>query len=172
MPKVLIMSDSHGWTEEVAKIRDRHREEVDQFIHCGDSELDADAPELEHFMKVAGNCDMDSRMPDEIHFSVEDLHFYVTHGHLHQVKSTLMPLSYRAEEVGAQVVCFGHTHMAGTERVGNQLFINPGSIRLPRGRIEHTYAILSWGDKLEITVEFKDLNGKTVEDMVFHTSLN
>ncbi|QTM99994.1 YfcE family phosphodiesterase [Sediminibacillus dalangtanensis] len=172
MPKVLIMSDSHGWTEEVAVIRDRHKEEVDQFIHCGDSELDADAPELEQFMKVAGNCDMDSRFPDESHFSVGSLHFYVAHGHLHQVKSTLMPLSYRAEEVGAQVICFGHTHIAGAERVDNQLFINPGSIRLPRGRSEHTYAILSWEDKGEITVEFKDWNGKTIEEMMYRTSLD
>ncbi|SDM97492.1 metallophosphoesterase family protein [Sediminibacillus halophilus] len=172
MPKVLIMSDSHGWTEEVAEIRDRHMEEVDQFIHCGDSELDADAPELEQFMKVAGNCDLDSRLPDESYFSVGSLDFYVAHGHMHQVKSTLMPLSYRAEEVGAQVVCFGHTHMAGAERVDNQLFINPGSIRLPRGRREHTYAILSWEDKGNITVEFKDLDGKTVEGLVYQTSLN
>ncbi|WP_053218991.1 metallophosphoesterase family protein [Virgibacillus senegalensis] len=171
MPKVLIMSDSHGWTEEVAEIVKRHKDEIDQFIHCGDSELDADAPELENFMKVAGNCDADTRLPDESHFTVGDLHFYVAHGHLHQVKSTLMPLSYRAEEVGAQVVCFGHTHMAGAERVDNQLFINPGSIRLPRGRREHTYAILRWEDKDEIIVEFKDLDGKSIEDMMYKTSL-
>ncbi|SDK41613.1 metallophosphoesterase family protein [Sediminibacillus albus] len=171
MPKILIMSDSHGLTEEVAEIKKRHHGEIDQYIHCGDSELDADAGELEEFMKVAGNCDIDPRLPEEVDFSVSGTHFYVAHGHLHRVKSTLMPLSYRADEQGAQVVCFGHTHIAGAERVENKLFINPGSIMLPRGRAEKTYAILSWEEKSDVMVEFKDINGETVEGMTYKTAL-
>ncbi|WP_077621326.1 metallophosphoesterase [Sediminibacillus massiliensis] len=171
MPSVLIMSDSHGLEAEVQEIKQRHRGEVDQFIHCGDSELDADSVELSDFMKVAGNCDFDSRLPEEQKFSVGDMEFLVVHGHLHQVKTSLMPLSYRAEELGAQIVCFGHTHYAGAERVENKLFLNPGSIRLPRGRKEKTYAILKWTTKSEIDVEFYTVDGVKIDNMSFRTSL-
>ncbi len=165
------MSDSHGWSQEVNTIRQRYVGKVDQMIHCGDSELEMDAPGLQDFMKVAGNCDMDARFPDEVDFSVGDLTFFVTHGHLFRVKSTLMPLSYRADELDAQVICFGHSHIAGAERVENKLFINPGSIRLPRVRPEGTYAILSWETKAEITVEFFDFSGNKINDLTYVTSL-
>ncbi|WP_186576233.1 metallophosphoesterase [Aquibacillus kalidii] len=171
MPKVLIMSDSHGLSEEVSQIKQRHQDEVDQLIHCGDSELEMDATELEGFEKVAGNCDMDSRFPDESNFSVGNLTFFVTHGHLFQVKSTLMPISYRADELGAKVVCFGHSHIAGAEKVNDKLFINPGSIRLPRARKERTYAILSWETNKDVKVEFYDVNGEQVIDLTYHTTL-
>ncbi|WP_338079335.1 metallophosphoesterase [Aquibacillus halophilus] len=165
------MSDSHGLEKEVSMIKQRHINEVDQMIHCGDSELEMDSDELDHFMKVAGNCDMDTRFPNELDFVVDEIGFFVTHGHLFQVKSTLMPLSYRAEELGAHVICFGHSHIAGAEQSGNQLFINPGSIRLPRGRQEGTYAILSWESRKNILVEFFDINGELVNDLVYKTSL-
>ncbi|MCT2537919.1 metallophosphoesterase [Aquibacillus koreensis] len=171
MPKVLIMSDSHGLRKEVAMIKDRHKDSVDQVIHCGDSELDMDAPELYDFMKVAGNCDIDGRYPNEIDFSVQDLTFFVTHGHLFQVKTTLMPLSYRAEELGANVICFGHSHIAGAEVVKGRLFINPGSVRLPRGRKEPTYAILSWEAKQDVTVDFYDVSGDKIEEMTYQAAL-
>ncbi|MDL4841703.1 metallophosphoesterase family protein [Aquibacillus rhizosphaerae] len=171
MPKVLILSDSHGLTKEVEMIKKRHKNEVDQLIHCGDSELEMDAKELDDFMKVAGNCDLDSRFPNELDFSLEDLTFFVTHGHLFQVKSTLMPLSYRAEELQANVICFGHSHIAGAEVVKNKLFINPGSIRLPRNRKEHTYAILSWETKGNITVDFHDISGERIDDLTYQANL-
>lgn len=165
------MSDSHGLSDEVKLIKERHQHEVDQLIHCGDSELNIDADELESFMKVAGNCDLDSRFPDELNFSVGELHFFVTHGHLFQVKSNLMPLSYRADELDANIVCFGHSHIAGAELVRNKLFINPGSIRLPRNRKEGTYAILSCENKTNITVDFFDIEGNKVSDLTYQTSL-
>ncbi|WP_226036500.1 metallophosphoesterase [Aquibacillus saliphilus] len=171
MPKVLIVSDSHGLTEEVNLIKQRHINDVEQMIHCGDSELEMDSDELNQFMKVAGNCDMDARFLDEVDFAVTDLRFFVTHGHLFQVKSTLAPLSYRAEELEAQVICFGHTHIAGAERVGKQLFINPGSIRLPRVRKEGSYAILSWESKNNVLVEFFDIEGELLEDLTYETTL-
>lgn len=172
MPKVLILSDSHGLTNELFTIKSRHGREVDYMLHCGDSELDANAKELDSFLKVKGNCDFDSHFSEEIDFSVDGLTFFGVHGHLHKVKSSLIPLSYRAQEVGAQVVCFGHTRMAGAEKVGDQLFINPGSIRLPRGRNEKTYAIVTWKESNDVTVDFFDLEGNLVEDLSIHVSFN
>ncbi|WP_010651072.1 YfcE family phosphodiesterase, partial [Oceanobacillus massiliensis] len=103
MTKVLILSDSHGLTDELNAIKERHQ--VKSMIHCGDSELDMDAAELEGFYKVAGNCDFDVRYPDEQTLEIGGLIFYVTHGHLHNVKMDLMGLSYRAKELNADVIC-------------------------------------------------------------------
>ena len=44
--KVLFVSDSHGLTAELEKLVENHQDEVDLFIHCGDSELDPDDPAI------------------------------------------------------------------------------------------------------------------------------
>ncbi|MBB6452023.1 hypothetical protein HNQ94_000444 [Salirhabdus euzebyi] len=165
MPTVIIVSDSHGLEQELLQIKNRHKNEADVFIHCGDSELDFHSAEMEGFKKVRGNCDFDRTYPEEIDFQVDGLSFYVTHGHLFNVKSTLMPLSYRSEETGAQIACFGHSHMSGAEKVGGKLFINPGSIRSPRGGAggtAPTYVKLSWHSIEALKIEFLDVKDATV----------
>src|SRR5699024_12836321 len=92
MNKILILSDNHGLKDELVEIKKRH--EVDHFIHCGDSELDVDAPELKGFLKVAGNCDDDVRFPEQQTTEVGDLCILIIHGHLHSMKRHLQTLSY------------------------------------------------------------------------------
>lgn len=169
MTKVLILSDSHGLTDEITQITERHQ--LVYMIHCGDSELDMDAPKLEDFIKVAGNCDSDTRFPDEQTIQIEDLTCYVTHGHLQHVKMNLINLSYRAEEANAHVVCYGHTHIAGAEQIGKQLFINPGSIRLPNNRKEKTYAIMEWSSLEHVEVNFYTTTGELVKDLSYKATL-
>ncbi|SHG86464.1 metallophosphoesterase family protein [Ornithinibacillus halophilus] len=169
MNSVVIVSDSHGLTNELLEIKERH--DPTYFIHCGDSELHPDSKELGGYIKVGGNCDFDPQFPDDQIVQVGDLTFYVTHGHLYNVKMNLMKLAYRAEEVQANVVCFGHSHVAGAEKIDQQLFINPGSIRMPRNRPDKTYAIVTWNTKEDISVTFYNTNGEVVEDMTYHTEL-
>ncbi|SFB16647.1 MULTISPECIES: metallophosphoesterase [unclassified Bacillus (in: firmicutes)] len=140
--KILILSDSHGDVESLAKIKNQYVHSVDMMIHCGDSELDAQSEVMEGFKAVRGNCDYDGRYPKETIEKCGGITFYATHGHLHSVKTTLMNLYYRAKEVEANVVCFGHSHILGVEMIEGILFINPGSILLPRKRIEKTYVLL------------------------------
>lgn len=167
--RVLILSDSHGLTDEVEDIKRRHQ--LKYMIHCGDSELDSNAVEMEGFFKVAGNCDYDSGYPDQETFTIGGLTFLITHGHLYHVKTNLMSLAYRAKEVGAQVICFGHTHVAGAQRIDKQLFINPGSIRLPKGQIEKTYAIMEWVSIDNIKVNFYSTGGEVVESLAYRSAL-
>ncbi|CDQ18221.1 hypothetical protein SAMN05192559_10231 [Halobacillus karajensis] len=170
MPKILIVSDTHGLKKEVNAIKERHAD-VDAMIHCGDSELSFDSNELEGFYYAKGNCDFEREMQEEQILQVGELTFIVTHGHLYQVKMTLIPLSYRAEEVGAQVACFGHSHIAGAEKVGDTLFINPGSARLPRDRKEPTYAILEWDSLKQVRLQFYHINGEHLPDLSMTTEL-
>jgi uncharacterized protein len=146
MTKILIVSDSHGSTELLELLKERHAEEVDQMIHCGDSELSDDQPSMDGFTAVKGNCDFFGDYPEEALLEVTGYKILVVHGHLYSVKSSLVSLSYRAEETGAKIVCFGHSHLLGAEMIGDVLFINPGSVRLPRGRRERTYVILELKD--------------------------
>jgi putative phosphoesterase len=70
------------------------------------------------------------------------LRIFVTHGHRYRVKFTPLPVKYRAEETGASICCFGHSHVPFCEKVGDVLLINPGSIAQPRGFLHPTYAVL------------------------------
>jgi len=142
MSKILIVSDSHGSTEILDVIKEKHASEVDQMIHCGDSELTEDNHSINGFTTVKGNCDFYGDFPEEAMVGVDGYKILVVHGHLYSVKSSMLSLSYRAEEMGANIICFGHSHLLGAERIQDMLFINPGSIRLPRGRLERTYVIL------------------------------
>lgn len=171
MSKVLIVSDSHGWTSQLLSLKKQYQGEVDAMIHCGDSELGYDQAAITGFKRVAGNTDFDSQFPEELIFDVFETTFFVAHGHKHDIYSTLTQITDHAKESRAKIVCHGHSHLAKATRVGDQLIINPGSIRFPRGRKEETYSILEWDAKGNYTVRFYQLNGVEVKDLAFKTQL-
>jgi uncharacterized protein len=153
MTKVLVVSDSHGLISELSKIKKRHENEVNLMIHCGDSELEPNDAALDGFIVVRGNCDFEEQFPEESLQTIAGKRILVTHGHHFHVKSSLMNLTYRAEELEANIVCFGHSHILGAEIINGKLFLNPGSIRLPRMRKEKTYCIIELiGDKINLNV--------------------
>ncbi|HWK24837.1 MAG TPA: metallophosphoesterase [Ureibacillus sp.] len=141
--KLLVMSDTHGDEEVIRRVRSANQD-VNGIIHCGDSELPFDHPNLEDVIKVRGNCDCDARFPDEQLVELEGIKVFVAHGHLLNVKSTIMNLLYRSKEVEANVVFFGHSHILGAELVDNILFVNPGSLLKPRGISEKSYVVVEW----------------------------
>ena len=139
--KVLIMSDTHGDAEIINKVKGYHPE-ADAIIHCGDSELPYNHPYLQNVERVAGNCDQDRNYLEEIVFRVGSERVYVTHGHLYDVKNNVLRLTYRAQELGAKIVCFGHTHVLAADYINETLFINPGSLRKPRRIKDKSYVLL------------------------------
>src|SRR4051812_28160383 len=98
MTKVLIVSDSHGLTKELEIIRERHLNEVDLMIHCGDSELLPDNQAISGYLTVMGNCDFGGGYPLETTAEAGGRKFFITHGHRYSVKSSLMSLKYKALE--------------------------------------------------------------------------
>ena len=165
MAKALIVSDSHGLKEELITIKKRHENEIDLMIHCGDSELETNAKELSGYVTVRGNMDfLGKDFPNEAIEMLGNKCLYITHGHLYDVKMSHMSLAYRAEETGAVIACFGHSHIAEAYQREGMIFINPGSIRLPRGTFEKTYAVLEIND-LNISVTFYSLEGKKIDHL-------
>lgn len=162
--KVLVISDTHGLTKELLDVKERHKDEVEFMLHLGDSELPFQSEEMRGFSAVRGNCDIDSEYPNEMVILINGVKVYLTHGHLYNVKMSLMNLTYRAQEVGAQIVCFGHSHIAGAEMIENALFINPGSYHIPVKRREKTYIILEIVDN-KVDIAFYDREGNVVEEL-------
>ncbi|MBM7620497.1 putative phosphoesterase [Bacillus tianshenii] len=165
--KVLVVSDNHGQTDVLEQLKARHQDDVEHFIHCGDSELPFNSKEMEGFDGVRGNCDFDSDYPLQLIKEVNDNRFFITHGHLHQVKSSLMPIKYVAQEEEANIVCFGHSHIAGAEYTGGILFVNPGSISLPRMTRHKTYAIIE-ETNLDFFVHYYNEKGERLSSHTFN----
>ncbi|KOY81140.1 metallophosphoesterase [Lysinibacillus macroides] len=143
--KILVMSDTHGDSHVIDKVRSFYPE-IDMLIHCGDSELPFSHLALAGMKKVRGNCDHDQAFPEEEIFTVDNVTIFAAHGHLLNVKSSMLSLSYRAKEVGAQLVCYGHSHILDAEVIDNILFLNPGSLLKPRGRKEKSFAVVEIDD--------------------------
>lgn len=171
--KILVTSDSHGLTNELEALVLRHQNDVDVYYHCGDSELPPSEPVMSSFKIVTGNCDFFTKnYPEEIIDDQAGFRIYMTHGHLYRVKFSPLQLKYRAEEVGADLVFFGHTHIAGCSQEGNTIFINPGSLRLPRQRPEGTYVICDLNPKTkQVTVTFYSNEGHQIDGMTQHFEL-
>ena len=163
--QILIMSDTHGDKSIISKVKSYYPN-ADLFIHCGDSELEYGDEALTDFYYVRGNCDINAQFAEEQILEAENRIIYVTHGHLYNVKSTLMPLSYRAQEVNASIVCFGHSHLLGAEKIGNTLFLNPGSLTVPRGRKEKSFIVVEL-DGNAVIVNCLDDNNNLLEKATF-----
>ena len=163
MVKILVVSDSHGHTEDLVQLQKKYENETIAMIHCGDSELDSQDVVLQPFIYVKGNCDYGQAFSTEEVKELGGFRFFITLGHLYNVNMTLQNISYKAQEVGASIVLFGHTHRAGSEmNRDGLLFINPGSISFPRGRKERTYVILELQDD-RVDVSFYDHEGNYLD---------
>jgi len=155
--KILVLSDSHGDKETVKTVSAL---QADAIFHCGDSELSSDDPILRNLHIVKGNCDRDFRFPDSVIVEVGDKKIWMVHGHEHDCKRTMLPLYYGAQEIGADIVLFGHSHSYAAELREGILFVNPGSTLLPRAGKQPTFAEIEWGDSYRIS--FKNMDMETV----------
>ncbi len=154
--KGIIFSDSHGRTEGMTRVLRMHPD-ADVVFFLGDGIRDIEGirqsfPDHTYFA-VRGNCDFTSVMDgtpigktDEVVLERKKIVF--THGDLYSVKYTVDRLSYLAEERGADVVLFGHTHEPYLHyESGDHPFylFNPGSIGEPRDG-EPSFGVLTIRD--------------------------
>ena len=131
--RVGVFSDSHGDHEALDELLERMGA-LDAVCFLGDVARDAEhlrerlaaMPNQPVLYAVRGNNDYYSicTLPWELLIELGGVRIYMTHGH--QLVS-LMNLAYKAQECGAQVALFGHTHQALCETVQGVLLLNPGS---------------------------------------------
>lgn len=166
--EIIIASDNHYNQKVLELIHERHQNEADLFIHCGDSQLPYDSTLMQDYIKVAGNCDYDRNYPQE---QVRDVtgsdKVFVAHGHQYGVKDSTLRLEERAKAVGATIACYGHSHCVDVYQDGGLLVINPGSTFLPRNTRERTYATLTIGaDHYRVKIRQVE-TGKTLMEKTF-----
>lgn len=150
-----VLSDSHGdvgRAEQAVKAMGA----VDLVIHAGDFYQDALhlRDELGIEVKVVvGNCDRCVPGPHEELLELAGHRIYLTHGHLYSVKQGLIRLAYRAREVEAEMVIFGHTHVPQNEEADGIHYLNPGSVAWPRIPGQFTYALVRLEPGIPANVE-------------------
>lgn len=177
--KLLIASDIHGDAECCrAMLKAFDREKAEKILILGDILYHGprnDLPEgyapkaviemlnsvADRILCVRGNCDTEV---DQMVLSFPilsdtafvydgecSLTLYASHGHKYS-PDNLPPLS------GDVLFLYGHTHLLGKTEKNGITCINPGSVSLPKGGNEKSYAIYE-----NRTVEIKKLNGDVIE---------
>ena len=179
--KLMIASDIHGsayyCTQLLAAFA---REEADRLLLLGDilyhgprNDLPRDyAPKQvlamlngmkERIFCVRGNCDTEVDqmvlefpiLADYCILPVGERLVYVTHGHKHNLQA-LPPLQ------PGDILLHGHTHIPAWERFGEgNLYLNPGSVSIPKAGSAHGYMTLSGSE-----FAWKSLEGET-----YHTEV-
>ena len=113
----------------------------------------------EKLLCVRGNCDAEVDqmvlefpvLADYAVLPVGRRLIYATHGHIYHVKN-LPPLA------PGDVLLHGHTHVpAWTEFGQGNLYLNPGSVSIPKENSPHSYMILE-----ENTMQWKELESSAV----------
>lgn len=150
--KVLIVSDIHGGYSNLLKVINDNKE-FDLLLILGDilsgySDFNSELIDLLNsyntkIISVRGNCD---RNVEKLDFSMDNLYiitsidnkiFYLTHGHLYD-RNSFPNIDY-------DVYIQGHTHVPMMEIDNNKLYLNPGSVTLPRGGSVKSYILYEDG---------------------------
>lgn len=105
---------------------------------------------------IRGNCDAqvdetisEFKFQDFEEILINDLEFFFTHGHIYN--SSNIPRF-------SDVIVHGHTHVGMIEEIEGKIFLNPGSISIPRNNTNHSYATID--DKEMI---LKDISGEELK---------
>ena len=134
--RAIVFSDSHGNYDVLEKIVEMHKDGAGIFIHLGDGEREAEllsyAYSEKKFIFVAGNCDFGSTEKDYDIIEFGGKRIFLTHGDRFGVKSSLDELKNEGAKFGADIILYGHTHIAYTEYKNGVYIMNPGSCGKPR----------------------------------------
>jgi putative phosphoesterase len=105
----------------------------DHVVHLGDYYDDgavmAEEFPYTRFHQVPGNCDHYRCVVGQseiLCYDIGGVRFYMTHGHIHRVKSGLDYLYGAARAEGVDIALYGHTHRANVEYT-TPWMINPGA---------------------------------------------
>lgn len=160
--RYLVISDSHG-NYPLALQAEERAGDIDAIMHLGDGANDALllSQTLDTEVKmVAGNCDLGATAPRELIWECEGKRLLLTHGDRYGVKHGMGRLLQRGEEVGADVVLYGHTHIATVTKMSGILFVNPGTLMQSSQR--KSFAILEISAS-DVTAYIQEINTLPIE---------
>ncbi len=163
MMKLMFASDIHGSFSSCEKMLDVYaKEKCDKLILLGDllyhgprNDLPGDyAPKKviellnsakREILAVRGNCEaevdqmvLDFSVMSESMIIYDKVMFFVTHGHIYNMQN---PPKLNAGDI----LIHGHTHVQCVKRFGENVYINPGSISIPKENNTPSYMIYESG---------------------------
>ena len=173
--KIMIASDIHGSAYYCEKLLSAYREEkADRLLLLGDilyhgprNDLPKDyAPKKviqmlndikEEILCVRGNCDTEvDQMVLEFPILAEycilpigKQMVFATHGHVFNRKN--LPMLKAGD-----ILLNGHFHVPACEKEGDIIYMNPGSVSIPKEESEHSYMIME-----DETFTWKNLEGNS-----------
>ena len=160
---LLVVSDSHGRVETFRAIVERFGEKCDALVFCGDGIADFCAlleltkknkklakafPSVAAFARGNGDYpdfplgEGEIKVPLHQILKAAGMSLLVTHGHAEGAYYGLGRMNQTALEHQADVVFYGHTHIAARQEEDCTFFINPGSCSRPRGGQQPSFAIV------------------------------
>lgn len=132
MTEIVVFSDTHGRYDLVKKLVEHHEKTAKLFLFCGDG-----YPQIQTLLTyhpnlpircVRGNCDpFECTWPVEDLVEVDGVKIFFTHGHKYRVGYGLEELEETARDLGANIACYGHTHVRLEEYHRGLYLFNPGS---------------------------------------------
>ncbi len=123
--KLLVVSDTHGEADLLKELATKYKDYTK--IHLGDRGFDKALLDELDFIYVDGNCDYGNNKDKVI--EIEGNTILLTHGDKYQVKYDLGNLYFKALEVSANIVLYGHTHIQSKIEYNGILFLNPGALK-------------------------------------------
>ncbi|MBR3144886.1 MAG: phosphodiesterase [Clostridia bacterium] len=173
--KWIIASDIHGSAECCQKLLwHMKNEKADKLLLLGDILYHGPRNDLpngwgpksvieqlneisDKVISVRGNCDAEvdnallnfSVTDDFVRLNFDGVGIFATHGHIYG------PYSPPVLNKGDILLC-GHSHIPALEMRGDYIYMNPGSVSLPRGGSERGFILYDNG-----TFFFKTLDGET-----------
>jgi putative phosphoesterase len=128
--RIALLSDTHG-NYPLALVALDQLKPVDLVLHlgdgCEDMQIISTAIEVP-VQVVAGNCDRSPGVPREVLLTVAGKSILLTHGDQYRVKSGLGHLIAHARTLHADLVAYGHTHVAQQTDVDGMVLVNPGAL--------------------------------------------
>ena len=151
--KILVVSDIHGSYYYAKKFKEIYeKENPDKIILLGDLYYHGPRNSLtEEYnpMKVAGILN-DYKFNDNIELTIDGVKFFFTHGHVYNMDNV-------PENI--DVLVYGHLHTGFIEEENGVVFVNSGSISLPKNNTAHSYLIIE--DK---NIILKDVDGNVIKE--------
>ena len=109
---------------------------------------------------VRGNCDAevdemisDFKFNDNIRLNINGFKFFFTHGHVYNMDNV-------PENV--DVLVYGHLHTGFIEEENGVIFVNSGSISLPKNNTAHSYLIID-----DDNIILKDVDGNVIKQICY-----
>lgn len=170
--KYLVISDIHGikkYALEIPRIIDIEKPDKiiilgDLYYHGNDKKMNLESIDVTNILNeyskkiicTRGNCDTDIdiaisefEIKEYIKIIINNKKFFFTHGHKYNDDNIFKDID---------IFVFGHLHTGFIKKYNEIIYVNSGSISLPRNNTHNSYLVID-----DEYINLKDINGNLID---------